>query len=472
MITKTAANDSGDFARWALSNLTDPLPEAEIRSFITHKLGLEIKAPRKPRGGPRFQVGDEILIKKDKHKNAETAAVYEKFHGKVGEVIEADSTGVTVKFKTGGEGVFPDAQKLRGVGIYKYLPPFVVQGSPAMEMVYLAEEKEINDEQKVIVDKYLSNGRTQARSGNYYSGFAFSASVNQGGQVYFSVFPQQRVEVDPESERGFLPRSFNPTKGQVVYMGLLGKRPLGWDKQWAQQNGEERAASLRSRVIRLAHSQPELRPALLPLLKAASAFPRVVREVEEHDRAAPSSFFRDKRGSQEENESEAQAREILEKNLEPLKRGYWKPPHNLALNFALMGANLWTFTILPLFWKKQGYRADLNGIVIQPIWRSVQSGTTLGYQNSSGFSILTPDVAQNIVSLIGRAETIQDTVREELRMIEMHFGIEIPSQIKASLASTDMLKVAKRRWRVDTLNLKKRLIPFDGSKPRDLGTFD
>jgi hypothetical protein len=204
-------------------------------------------------------------------------------------------------------------------------------------------------------------------------------------------------------------------------------------------------ASLRSKVIRLAHSRPELRPALLPLLKAAS---------------------------EEENESEAQARAILEKNLEPLKRGFWKPPHNLALNFALMGANLWTFTILPLFWKKQGYRADLNGIVIQPLWRSVQSGTTLGYRNTSGFAILTPDVAQSIVSLIGRAESIQDTVREELRLIETHFGIEIPSQIKTSLASTDMLKVAKRRWRVDTLKLKKRLIPFDGSKPRDLGSFD
>jgi len=271
MDKKLAAVDSGDFSRWVLSNFTEPLQESEARAFITSKLGLDIKPPRKPRGGPRFQVGDEVVIKKDKHKNAETMEVYEKFHGKVGEVIEADSTGVTAKFKSGGEGVFPDAQKLRGVGIYKYTAPFVMQGSPALEMVYLAEEKEIRDEQKIIVEKYLSNGRTQTRSGNYYSGYAFTASVNQGGQVYFSVFPQQRVEVDPSSESGFLPRSFNPTKGQVLYMGLLGKRPTGWKDQWeeqeAQAGGMGHAASLRSKVIRLAHLKPELRAHLLPLLK-------------------------------------------------------------------------------------------------------------------------------------------------------------------------------------------------------------
>jgi hypothetical protein len=272
MTDKLAAADSGDFARWVLSNYSDPIPESEARSFIESKLGLEIKPPRKPRGGPRFQKGDEVVIKKDKHKNAETMEVYAEFNGKVGEVIDTDSTGATVKFKSGGEGVFPDAQKLRGVGIYKYTPPFVMQGSPALEMVYLAEEKEIRDEQKVIVDRYLSNGKTQTRSGNYYSGYAFTASVNQGGQVYFSVFPQQRVEVDPESESGFLPRSFNPTKGQVLYMGLLGKRPVGWKDQWAEQEnagpeGAMHSASLRAKVIRLAHAKPELRAALLPLLK-------------------------------------------------------------------------------------------------------------------------------------------------------------------------------------------------------------
>ena len=37
---------------------------------------------------------------------------------------------------------------------------------------------------------------------------------------------------------------------------------------------------LRSKLIRLAHAKPELRPALLPLLKTGS-FPRVVKEVED-----------------------------------------------------------------------------------------------------------------------------------------------------------------------------------------------
>ncbi len=39
--------------------------------------------------------------------------------------------------------------------------------------------------------------------------------------------------------------------------------------------------NLRSSLIRLAQARPELRSSLLPLLKEASAFPRVVREVED-----------------------------------------------------------------------------------------------------------------------------------------------------------------------------------------------
>jgi hypothetical protein len=40
-------------------------------------------------------------------------------------------------------------------------------------------------------------------------------------------------------------------------------------------------SDLRSKVIRLAHANPALRPHLLPLLKEAGGFPRVVKEVED-----------------------------------------------------------------------------------------------------------------------------------------------------------------------------------------------
>ena len=56
-------------------------------------------------------------------------------------------------------------------------------------------------------------------------------SGDHGFGFYFSAFPQQRTRVDPASEASFLPRSFNPAKGNVLYIGLIGKRPAVWKKQ-------------------------------------------------------------------------------------------------------------------------------------------------------------------------------------------------------------------------------------------------
>ena len=274
---KKAAQDSGDFARWAIAN-REPLDESEIRNRVKNDFGLEITPTKPKREGARFWVGDQVQINKAKHKDAETKDVYEQFHGKIGVVTDADATGVAVKFKSGGEGVFPDAQKPRGVGILKYNPPFVMEGSPKMEIVYLAKSGSVPDAQEIIVTKYLAGGKSEQRSGNYFSGYAFSAHTNKANQVYFSLSTQQRIEVDPEMEGGYLPRSFNPTDGQVVYMGKLGKRPNGWDEAWAAQQAQAQAApqaqahqaSLRAKLIRLAHARPSLRADLLPLLTGRS----------------------------------------------------------------------------------------------------------------------------------------------------------------------------------------------------------
>jgi len=196
--------------------------------------------------------------------------------------------------------------------------------------------------------------------------------------------------------------------------------------------------TLRSKAIHLAQANPAIRGELLPLLKTAQ---------------------------------DSDARAFIEQELESLKKGgYWKPPHNLALNFALMGANFWTFTILPLFWQRKAYRKDLNGIVIHPIWTSVANGRTIGPKNMSGFSELDMKTAQDVVSTIRRAESVQDSVRHELKAIETQFGIDIPTSIVSDLIQ-DSLKVAKRRWGVDRMKVKDRLIPFDGSPARDLSAW-
>lgn len=206
--------------------------------------------------------------------------------------------------------------------------------------------------------------------------------------------------------------------------------------------------TLRANLIRLAHEKPELRDHILPILKSASGEGDLQKELD------------------------AQGRAIIQKDLDPLgKNAWWKPPHNLALNFALMGANFWSFTILPFAWKRKAYRADLGGIVIQPIWSSVDDGRGVGVMDMSGFYNLTPEIAEKIVSVITRAPTIHETVTKELKAIEQVFGIDIPNGVRSKLI-LEATKVAKRRWGVNRMRVKNRLIPLDGSKPRDLGSFD
>jgi ribosomal protein L21E len=234
---KVAVNKkTQDFVEWVVN--TDPVPmtEAEIKKFLVSTLRMEIKPPIQKRDGPRFQVGDRVQVKKDKHKDVATEAPYIEFNGKIGTVTAVDGMDALVRLDSGPvEPVrFSNALKPRGVGLFKYTPAFVMEGSVAVEMVYYMDaEADVKEEQAVVVEQYVGRAREgEKRSMNYYTGHLFNARLNQAGQIYFQMFPQQRVEVDPESEAGFLARSFNPSKGKVLYIGRLSTdRPSGWEKE-------------------------------------------------------------------------------------------------------------------------------------------------------------------------------------------------------------------------------------------------
>ena len=163
-----------------------------------------------------------------------------------------------------------------------------------------------------------------------------------------------------------------------------------------------------------------------------------------------------------DEDARKEGRDILDQELEAFRKGHgwWLPPHNLGVNEALMGVNLWRFTILPLFPKKKAYSEEHNGIVIHPIWTSLGNDT---YD-------LTPELAKKMIAAARKQPTIQEDVRKELKWMETYFKIRIPESIKSSLLK-EALKTASRRWSIDRLRVKDRLIPLDGSKPRDLGMF-
>jgi hypothetical protein len=150
----------------------------------------------------------------------------------------------------------------------------------------------------------------------------------------------------------------------------------------------------------------------------------------------------------------------------PKRNGWWDPPKNIALNSSLMGINLWSFAILPFNPAKRAYRAATDttpeGIIIHPNWHPVNNKT---YPDSD------PKLANHMVKMVtGFNETLQSTIASELRWIETKFSVKIPDSIESKL-KTGAVKIATRRWGADRLRLKDTLIPFDGSKPIELGAF-
>lgn len=156
--------------------------------------------------------------------------------------------------------------------------------------------------------------------------------------------------------------------------------------------------------------------------------------------------------------------EYLDKHLKKpgKKGGWWLPPHNLLINQALMGMNLWHF------------RYDISlreeGIVVRPMWTSIDSGSTIGGKNMSGFAQINPAIAANLVKLVKQQPTIESTVQKELDDAEHKFGMKIPPAFKSKILK-DAVKVAGRRWGVNRLRTNKELIPYDGSKKRKLSSW-
>ena len=76
-------------------------------------------------------------------------------------------------------------------------------------------------------------------------------------------------------------------------------------------------------------------------------------------------------------------------------------------------------------------------------------------------------LAEKLVSIMQRSHTVQETVRRELDWIEREFQVEVPSNIRSQMEK-EALIMARRRWGVNRLRLKNRLIPWGGRKPRDI----
>jgi len=158
-----------------------------------------------------------------------------------------------------------------------------------------------------------------------------------------------------------------------------------------------------------------------------------------------------------------EAKDYLEKNLKKFKKGsaYWNPPHNYALNNALMGFNAWIFTILPFGWTRWSFQKDPDRIIIDPNWSTPPSNLNFELRTHGG--VYTPNLVEMVKEfhdMTKRMPTVQETVGKELDSIEKNFGIKIPPAIRSKLIK-DSEAMAARRWGANRLNRKQMEIPFD-----------
>jgi hypothetical protein len=234
------SEDTVRFINWVtLTQKRSPVSEKDAQDMLERTFNLETRAPAsQSRGGPRFQVGDMVKIKAKKHKIGHTMDIYKKFDQKVGTVVktpredsslsdDSDHGDALVQFGSGAPVRIPDAMKARGVGIYKDDSSYDMKSSGRMlEMIYFSsKERPPTQEAMQEVENYIERGDQvgEDRVPYYYSGVPQMAAYSKQGNFYFKINPQQRTSKW---------RAYSPKKGTLLYLGVMGSRPSGWEREY------------------------------------------------------------------------------------------------------------------------------------------------------------------------------------------------------------------------------------------------
>jgi hypothetical protein len=158
---------------------------------------------------------------------------YVSFDSEVGTVKEVLGKDVVVRLQSGKEVLLEGANVAVGSGLFRHAEPTAPTSAPRFEMVYTADPSSSSSEdQKVVVELYVQRGAERGdlkRHVSYYSGYAYFGRETQSGGWILAAGPQQRL--DPSGRQQI--RSFNPSKGLVHYLGLMGKRPPQWKAELA-----------------------------------------------------------------------------------------------------------------------------------------------------------------------------------------------------------------------------------------------
>ncbi len=230
-----AAEETYDFSEWALNTRPQPVNGGQVREWAHDKLRIKTLPPVKKRPGDRFQKGDLVRVDASKHKDMYTVMPYVGVDSEVGNVVKVQGKDVEVHFPHSGKTVvLQNANVPSGGGLFRHSELTVPEGAARFEMVYTPDpEAASSDDQRIVVELYIQRGMDRGddkRHVSYYSGYAYFGRVTSAGGWILVAGPHQRM--DPSGRQQV--RSFNPDKGHVHYLGLLGHRPSGWQRELEQ----------------------------------------------------------------------------------------------------------------------------------------------------------------------------------------------------------------------------------------------
>lgn len=236
---KTAfTEESEQFVAWCLMK-NDKWTQNEAQRVLD-KIGVPFLAPgenKQTRG--KLDKGELVKVDSTVNSSAKNTEVCERRDEQIGTVIDIDGNALVVEFVKGGKERFEGLQPGMSTGLKRYTPPGLggSNNRATAEIVYISDKnaKPPTTRRLKQVQEYISKGvvKDESRDRIYHTGLITKQALNQkDGTYFFSLTSNQRANDWV---------SANTSKGQLLYLGILGHRPGGWKQEFAQMLAEDAA---------------------------------------------------------------------------------------------------------------------------------------------------------------------------------------------------------------------------------------
>jgi hypothetical protein len=233
-----------DFVEWVIATkMDDPMKPGEVERYLEDYLNRKPEvpvdgAPSSRKTGP-LQEGEKVRVDKNKSpasSNADACALY---HNRVGVVTKVTQEGVTIAFYegdvdrpstdlTGDKQFFEGTASGGKTGLYRHTPrtdyrEHAVDVGTQFELVYFkgGDKVDVTRAENIEAMRERAALRGQHLSSNYMTGQVGKFAYSKAGELYFTITSLHRDT----------PTTISPTKGKLLYLGVLGKRPSGWKEE-------------------------------------------------------------------------------------------------------------------------------------------------------------------------------------------------------------------------------------------------